>query len=228
MTDNTIFKIPAAPQETLDTDDLGIQFTNKKEKWLYDEVKKEAAYIESRIRSGDQLSKKERKIVRSQISNRLDLNESYITNRRFPCVHQEIESENTRLEKLYCTIQRVNNDKNHKKTLTQMTKAELISEIRRLQSHISNFDHELIALQVTKIIDSDLAAMQHRTGVVTVNQRRENEKLIRQISELIEVRNALEEELSQEIERRRMLETELKKLQGKKRPALNLYPPNEG
>ena len=46
------------------------------------------------------------------------------------------------------------NDKNHKKSLTQMTKSELISEVRRLQNQISDFDHELIALQVTKVIDS--------------------------------------------------------------------------
>src|SRR5690554_6954514 len=94
MTNKTIFKIPDAPQETPKTEDVDIEFTNQKEKWLYDEIIKEAAYIENKIRSGEQLSKKERKIVRSQISNRLNLNDSYITHRRFPCVHQEIESQN--------------------------------------------------------------------------------------------------------------------------------------
>lgn len=224
MTNKTIFKIPDAPQETPKTEDLDIEFTNQKEKWLYDEIIKEAAYIENKIRSGEQLSKKERKIVRSQISNRLNLNDSYITHRRFPCVHQEIESQNARLEELYCTIQKVRNDKNHKKSLTQMTKADLISEVRRLQKQISDFDHELIALQVTKIIDSGLVSIQHRAGLNTLNQRLENEKLIRQIADLIEVRHALEEELSQEIDRRRMLEIELNKLRGKSQVS-TLYPP---
>lgn len=210
-----MFNIPSAPGDTSRPKPTWVSDISSTEQMLFEEINATIVAIETRIHDGNFIAKRSRKISRSEISSKFGLNDSFITSRRHPKLSKFIDDENARLELIYQSKQSIQNRTNHRKTLTQMTKKELIGEIHRLRKVISDSDHEAVLAQVEHIINSDLSVSQRRTSIRFETQKIENEENLKQIAQLIYVRQGLEEELSSEIDKRKKLEYELKCLRDK-------------
>ena len=212
MSYDGIFHIPKPSKEsTTERDECEFDLTDIEASLLH-EIRKAVRHIEEQIRAKKDIPKKRRKIIRSQISAKFGLNPSFITERRHPFLSQFIDEENQRLELMFQAVRREKSDKVHRKTLTQMTTKELIAEVQRLKAIISDSDHEVVLAQIDRIVESELSVGQRRTSMVIESLKLENDRNVRELAQLIEARQALEEELSDEIGRRRALEQELRTL----------------